>query len=279
MKRKLLVAAAALGLGACDEDEITLPAPPDVSGTRAVYDNPTGTLAPDRLPCAAAAAVAAIDDSQLDGLGQLLDEGLADLRRRLADSGLPTDDREQRDDEERRLRGSIVLTHICRGWDPTATLPDQGKNGALTLTAVVDDGKLQSVVWGTASSCLAREQVLDQTALATTINLFFDGQLIVGLDRGLPDADDDDGDGQSTTGFLVIVSGTVGTEQRRASVDADFRVRFPVLEVRVPGDGGDVIAVVDPTAPQLVSVRTRDGTQSAAPADCGDAATKSLPRP
>jgi hypothetical protein len=263
----VLGAATAGAIAACEEDEVVLPTPPDVSSLRAAYDTPTGTLSGDGLACAAAAAMATIDDNYLDALQQLIGDGLTSVRQRLIDSGLPIDDQGNLDAEELRVRGSIVVTRICQGWDPAATVPDQASNGDLTLTALVDESKLQKVVWGAAHNCLARVDVLQGTPRAASIDLFFNGDVVVGLDRGLP------ADWQSA-GFLVKVDAVVGTAELRRQVSFDFHVRFPQLELRLPGEGGDIIAVVDPTAPSTVTLRTRDGTTTVAPGDCSTAATR-----
>jgi hypothetical protein len=265
-KSKLMAVALSALAAACDDD-VELPAAPEVDGIEAAYQAPTGSLAPEQLACAAADAVEQYQGQHLAQLRLAMTDALADLRQRLIDVGLPVGDEDEQGDEEARRRGWLRLQRTCRGWDPAATAVDPTANGTITLTAVVDDSKLARVLWGVASGCRERVQVGNAAA-----ELFFDGTLVVVLDRGLPESADQ-------TRFIFQLQGQAGVGQARGMADVDFRATFPagreanpaaqqsslLIELRLPRPDGDVIAGIGSDG---VTLRARNGTFTATPEDC-----------
>ena len=91
----MLVSAAAVALAiGCDQETITLPAPPMAAETQqlvAVYDMPTATLNVGNIQQAAADARARLQEIQPDWFPGVVSDLLTRLRARLDDGSLPTD--------------------------------------------------------------------------------------------------------------------------------------------------------------------------------------------
>jgi hypothetical protein len=237
--------------GCEDGSEDDLPSPPDLSGLVRAYEEPTGSVEAEDIPCLGQEALRRLGEGRLGQVRDAVVDALAALRQRLEDGGLPTETDEPADEDEPRLRGVLRIQRICRGWDPQLTTPDPDASGQIDLHALVEDRALQPVIWGEARSCLARVEVPRLPA----VNLFLDATLELFLYRGLRAGGE--------TSFLLRLQGEVGGEQDRRTVDWDFRVSTASIDLRLPARDGDVVASV---AGGLVELRTAAGSFSFDPA-------------
>jgi hypothetical protein len=248
MSKKQAWGLALLVLAGCgDEEQMTLPTPPDLTGLEQEYAAPTGTVAPDEVACLAQQAQKRLDDDELPFVRQLMTDALDALRRRIDASGLPTDPAEPIDSSDARLRGVVTVERICRGWDSSVTTPDPATNGTIVLNALYADG-LKPVIWGQATGCRGPVAI----GPAPFANIYLDATLEFYLYRGLRAGGD--------TSFLLKLNGEVGTDQSRHAVDWDFRWSTASLDVRVPSRDGEVIAAVDEQG--RVELHGRDGMVS-----------------
>jgi hypothetical protein len=238
-----LAFAALLAFAGCDDNEMELPTPPDLSALVAAYENPTGTVAPQDVSCIGQAALDRVLDDRLEPLRDLVADALSTLRQRMQASGLPTDTAEPIDEDEPRLRGVVHVERICRGWDPQATAPDPDRNGRIDLNALVH-GSMVPVVWGQATACQGR---VGQGGPAT-LELYLNASLEIFLYRGLV------GGGPPT--FLLALHGEYGIDGERWPVNWDFRMSASSIDLRIARDDGDLVASV---GGGRVELQTRDG--------------------
>jgi hypothetical protein len=243
--------ALALTVGACSQD-VTLPAPPreaEVNAAAAVYDNPTGTIDAANIQSTLDAIEARLIDLHIDWLPTLIAEGLTRLERRIRDANLTAETDDGAETAARTIIDAVIdLDRVCRGWSDPAGRPDAAANGSLALTAVVDDGVLSQDVWGGASACKTRLDVVAASAISVTpspsVNLAIDGTLDIRLYGPLPRSVGD-------AKFLLLFSGRLGTDDRTADVSFDFRVLDGQLAFRYAVSDGEIIVEVGLTSLSL----------------------------
>jgi hypothetical protein len=254
----VLFLSGAVGSLACERG-IELPEPPvEVEQLVAEYEEPSGTL---NEQGAAALVTEALRRQQLvdaSQLGLVVAEQLVAIRGQLEGRDLPTTPGQTAPDLP-ELDAFVRLRRICRGWEDDGAPPDQGLNGFIELTAVVEQGRLTPVLWGPAERCRTRVPLPGEREL--TWNAYLDGDLWVrpigSLPRDVTEAD-----------FLLGFQGTVGGERLRGTVNFDLRFAYPQIELRLPVADGNVIASV---GLEGVSLRARNGqfACSVEPPACG----------
>src|SRR5262249_35072813 len=144
---------AAMGVAACAPSAIALPESPNkaqVDAVAAVYESPTGTIDVASIQATLDAADARLTEMHLDWLPDLVAEALMRVAQRLADAKEPTDPVAPVQTDHVIIDAVIVLERVCRGWSDPAGAPDAAANGSVDLTAVIDDGRLRSDLWGAA---------------------------------------------------------------------------------------------------------------------------------
>jgi hypothetical protein len=243
-----LLALASVAL-ACGPGNVTLPTPPMEAETAALvmtYQMPTGNLDTSNIDQVRSDAQARLDELHLDWLPDLLSDALTRLRGRLDAAGLPDDPASTPDPNRGQLTAVATITRICAGWSDPPGPPDQAANGSVEVTAIVDVGKLNPEVWGTATSCLARFPPSGSTGpvatnSSTVVNATLDGTLIIYALGPLPS---DPTEGQ----FLVSFSGSIGVGDQVGSASFDFELSNSAVRFRVPvASGGDAIVTVGTT--------------------------------
>ena len=242
-------AALAIAAGGCGPEPITLPEPPRAAETAqlvATYDMPTATLDLDNIDQVRSDAQARMADLHLDWLPDLVSDLLTRLRQRVDAGGLPDDPMTVPNGRRAQLTAVANLHRVCAGWDNPAGAPDEAANGALDVTAIVDTGRLNPEIWGTATACRARFPPADTGAAAVgvvnpvVVNATVDGTLIVYLLGPLPSTA---GDAQ----LLVSFDGSIGVSDQTKSVSFDFEIFNGSVRFRVPVGGGDAIVTVGTT--------------------------------
>jgi hypothetical protein len=205
------------------------PVPARLATVAAEYDLPTGTV-----PARAAAALAELQQKSAviaeSHLPEIFTDALVLLRTRLRRGGLPVD---LAASDRPPYNAYARIDQTCRGWDERSTVPDPVANGRIELTAEVRATQIERTIWGSAAACRGRVDIAD----AASVHAYLDGTLGVYLFGPLPRR-------ASEARFLVQLQGTLGTEQRQAPADLDFRVLYPQVEVRVAVPDGHVIGVV-----------------------------------
>ena len=239
---------AALGLG-CGPGTVTLPTPPMEAETAALvmtYQMPAGNLDTSNINQVLSDAQTRLNQLNLDWLPDLLSDALAQLRTRLDAAGLPDDPTSMPDTRKGQLTAVVTVTRICAGWSDPAGPPDQAANGSVEVNAIVDTGKLNPEIWGTATSCLARFPPAGSTgavasATSTVVNATLNGTLILYSLGPLPS---DPSDAQ----LLVVFSGSLGVGAQVGSASFDFEISKSQVKFRVPvASGGDAIVTVGTT--------------------------------
>ena len=185
--------------------------------------------------------------TQIDRLPTLLSDVLARARRRLEAAGLSVDPSTAPEDERFAEATAVAnVTSICAGWDDPAGPPDQAANGAVQVTAIVDTGRLNPEVWGTATACKARfPPASDGAAIgsvtAPVVMATLDGTLIIYSLGPLPTSTVD-------AQFLVSFEGMIGVGDQVRSASFDFQVANGSVKFRIPvASGGDAIVTVGVT--------------------------------
>jgi hypothetical protein len=254
--RALIVAiAAALALSAsgCGDDGPTLPDAPmaeQMTDLEAIYLNPTGTIDVANVQSTLDAVDARLTDLHLDWLPALISEALVRLSERIDDVGLVSEGSAEAPTKHTIISAVVELERICRGW--TGSIVPDAANGTLDLTAVVEDGKLRSDVWGTASACKTRLDPLD-TSVGNDLlaaNLSVDAALDVRLYGPLPRS-------VGEAKFLLLFDGRLGTEERSTDTSFDFLVLDGHLAFRFAVSDGDVIVEIGATS---ISLRGSNAT-------------------
>jgi hypothetical protein len=242
----LLLAALALG---CGPGTVTLPTPPMEAETAALvmtYQMPTGKLDTSNINQVLSDAQTRLNELNLDWLPDLLSDALAQLRTRLDAAGLPDDPTSMPDTRKGQLTAVVTVTRICAGFSNPAGPPDQATNGSVEVNAIVDTGKLNPEIWGTATSCLALFPPAGSTgavasATSTVVNATLNGTLILYSLGPLPS---DPSDAQ----LLVVFSGSLGVGAQVGSASFDFEISKSQVKFRIPvSSGGDAIVTVGTT--------------------------------
>jgi hypothetical protein len=248
----LTLAAAALG---CGPSTVTLPTPPMQAETAALvmtYQMPTATLDTTKIDQVFSDAQTRLAELHLDWLPDLLSDALTRLQSRLAAAGLSSDPASMPDTRKGQLTAVATVTRICAGWSDPPGPPDAAANGSIEVTAIVDTGRINPEVWGTATNCLARfppagstsnDAVVSDTSTdhSMVVNATLNGTLILYLLGPLPV---NPADAQ----MLVIFSGSIGVGDQVGSASFDFQISKSQVQFRVPvASGGDAIVTVGTT--------------------------------
>ena len=252
-RRDLVSRGVAIALGAiafgCGPGTVTLPTPPMEAQTAALvmtYQMPTGNLDTSNIDQVRSDAQTRLAELNLDWLPDLLSDALSRLRSRLDAAGLPDDPTSTPDSRKGQLTAVVNITRICAGWSDPSGPPDQAANGSVEVTAIVDSGKLNPEIWGTATSCLARFPPAGSTgavasATSTVVNATLNGTLILYSLGPLPS---DPSDAQ----LLVVFNGSLGVGSQVGSASFDFQISKSQVKFRVPvASGGDAIVTVGTT--------------------------------
>jgi hypothetical protein len=244
------LAAAVAGLAAC-VSRLDIPTPPMQTETQALaaeYDMPTGSVDIASVQVTLDAVNAKLPDLDLDWLPNLASDLLSSLNRRLAQSGLPDDPDASVETHHFILSAVVSLHRICEGFDNPPG-PVDSANGVIDATAVVQDGRLEPEVWGTATGCKTNLSLFGGPAL--TGNATLDGAVIIYLLGPLPTS-------VSNARFLFQFNGQVGIANQTTNSSIDFRVLDGRLDFRVPVSDGDI--VVEVGTGSSVTVRASNGT-------------------
>jgi len=242
------MALASVALG-CGPGTVTLPTPPMEAETAALvmtYQMPTGSLDTSNIDQVRSDAQTRLDELHVDWLPDLLTEALVGLRNRLDGAGLPDDPASTPESRKGQLTAVVSITRICAGWSDPSGPPDQAANGSVEVTAIVDTGKLNPEIWGTATSCLARFPPAGSTGVvasntSTVVNATLDGTLILYSLGPLPKD-------TSEAQLLVVFSGSIGVGDHVGSASFDFQISKTEVKFRIPvASGGDAIVTVGTT--------------------------------
>jgi hypothetical protein len=243
-----LATLAVAGSSSCSSS-LDIPTPPMAAQTVALaasYDTPTGSLDLEDARASLTAVTAAIPALHLDWFPQLASNLLTSLDQRIQGNGLPTNPDASVETHHFIVTAVIDLHRICVGWGDPAGPPDGG-NGAIDATAVVQKGRLDAEVWGTATSCKMNLSLLGG---AVNEDVMFSGTLILYLLGPLPT-------GASNERFLFQFEGPMEVAGlQSASTSIDFRVFDGALAFRLPVSDGDVI--VEPMG-SSVTLRASNG--------------------
>ncbi|HVZ85379.1 MAG TPA: hypothetical protein VHG72_00295 [Polyangia bacterium] len=259
--------AAVVVTAGCGQGTVTLPTPPMQAETAqlvATYQMPTGMLDTTNIQQAASDAKARVGQLQLNWLPNVISDALTGLGKRLDQTGLPTSPSTMPDPKRAQLTAVAEVNRLCEGFsgsadaglpfDAGATLdagatPDAGANGSIDLTGIVDTGKLNPEIWGTASACRTQvapvsssqlQGVASTLGVNTTLDVAIDGTLILYLLGPFPTSLDD-------LQVLVTFTGTLGVEGQVATGSLDFEIQNDAVSFRIQEGGGDVIVTVGAT--------------------------------
>ena len=152
----LLLSWASVGCG-----DLELPEPPDMSMLVEAYSNPTGELNQGTAVDLGNELVAIYEDRRDFSPQNLLSQIVGDIED--VGGGEIGDGAEGDGAGEQRINGNVIdvaaiaeIHRICDGWGDAVI--DEGANGALDLTATLDNGGMIPVVWGTFSHCKVQRQ-------------------------------------------------------------------------------------------------------------------------
>jgi hypothetical protein len=248
---RCLLAAAVAGVGAasgCGPETNDLELPPipfELRDVAADYVQPTGTV-PENAQQAIDDAGQRLDIIAQTRIAELITEALAALRIRLADLSLSTDPDGGVDTERATFDARASSSRVCRGWDDAVTTPDTS-NGSVQLFAQVATSRLVNQVWGAASACRGRVDVVGEAAVHT----YLDGALAIYLLGPLPTSVRD-------ARFIMAFDGTVGTERTgMRAIDFDYAFNQGQIEVRIPVADGVIIGSVGLSG---ITLRGANGT-------------------
>ena len=220
--------ATALAVAACD-GSLSMPSAPNLDAVVATYENPPGTVDTARVNQMLADAHARMKELHLDWLPPLIVGVVSRLRERMEDNGLPTDPQVAPNSNKKNIDAVAKVTHVCRGFQDPPESPDAEKNGTFELTATIQTGSLERIVWGTAAACRERITVGDRV----TVDAQLDGTVILYLYGPLPST-------------LAEVQLLVRIEKPGATGASgfDFRIVAGTVEFRLPAQDGDIIVAV-----------------------------------
>lgn len=213
--------------GACTPST-EVPTPPDLASTASIYDSPTGTIDASNLSSFLDKATSEL--SLVDSADPLtfLSAISRTISSRLSADNLPENDAPVTSSVE--VDAVIAVSQTCLAWDSSIPI-DQNANGSLTIQTVIDKSVLSRVLWGTASRCQ-----LTASADEGGTDVSVDGA--IGLYRYDSITED-----PASSEFLVRVDGTISSATDVVAA-LDFRISPDLLEIRVPLESGDVIALL-----------------------------------
>jgi len=235
-----LAGAVAAVLTGCGPGPLPLPPGPDLDALVVKYQAPTGTIDPQRINDVIVAAQARIGQLQLDWLPDLLAQLMTRLRARLDDNGVPSDPSVAPNLNHPGIDATIRLAQTCRGWDDPVGAANADENGALSLTAVVENSTFHRGLVAAAESCRGRVQPSNQFKVATGVDLkvFVDGSLGIYFYAPVPRT-------LAETHALVQISGQLGTMAGgNVAGEFDFVIDYPHVEVSLDRSDGNVILEV-----------------------------------
>ena len=237
MKISILVGIVTLSAGALPAciSKLNAPAPPMQAETEALaasYDRPTGTVEVNNIRETLGAVDVVIPSLALDWLPAFASGLLVDLNQRIGGSGLPSNPDASVEFHHFILSAVVDLQRICAGWTDPAGPPNAAANGTIDATAIVENGRLDAEVWGTATACKVSLTSLNG-ALSGDSTL--DGALILLLLGPLPTT-------VSNARFLFTFTGQIGIANQMVNSSIDFRVFDGRLDLRVPVSNGDIVA-------------------------------------
>lgn len=202
------------------------------------YEMPTGTLDTARVNQIAEDVRARIDELEMDWLPAVMSRVLVRLQERFEAGGLPDDPEAPPDSDRGNVKAVVDLLRVCPGWLDPPSSPDAAENGSVQVTALVENTRIERLLWGTATDCRWRLSLTDGMALSRavdpTINAIFDGTLILYLYGPLPREGGE-------AAFFMRFTGELGREERVRQLSFDFRVLEGQIEVRHPVEDGDII--------------------------------------
>jgi hypothetical protein len=244
----LALLTAALVVGGCAPEPVTLPEPPRAAETAALvatYQMPTATLDPSGIVQIMNDAQARLTDLHLDWLPDLVSNLLVAVGNRLSDGGISKDPASTPDPTRAQVTAFLQVHRICPGWDDPVGPPDEAQNGALDATAIVDTGRLNPEVWGTATACRVRVPPAGSTSALSVVtppvvNAILDGTLIIYSLGPLPRTVDE-------AQFLLSFDGAVTVGDQTKTLSFDFQIVNRSVEFRVPVGNGDAIVTVGAT--------------------------------
>jgi hypothetical protein len=230
-----------IGLAGCGPEPVTLPSPPlgtDVAAVSQSYQMPTAVLDTSQIDQTYTAVRSALDNLPVDWLPPLVSDLLTTVHNRLDAAGLPSTPNLNLP-VGAKVTAVVSVNRVCNGWDGSST-PDQGTNGSVSATAVVQNGVLQPLAWATAQQC--HQQVMPSTASsainqAATVNGFLDGALEFYLLGQLPSV---------TNGaqLLVVFQGTLGVNDHTASASFDMQLAVGFVKFKVSVNNGYVVVTL-----------------------------------
>jgi hypothetical protein len=249
---------ATLGLGAlvillgdaASCSNLTIPTPPmaaETAALAALYDMPTGSIDIANVQANLSTVNADIPSFQFDWFPDVASSLLTSLSQRIQGNGLPDNPDASVETHHFVLSAVIDLQRICVGWDNPPGPPNSA-NGNIDATAVIESGRLNPEVWGTATSCKINLSLLQDSLSG---NVMFDGSLILYLLGPLPTS-------AANERFLFQFNGQLQVGSQSVSSSIDFRVFDGTLAFRLPVSDGDVI-VEPPTTGSTVTLRASNG--------------------
>jgi hypothetical protein len=254
VKTRAILGLGALALGsAASCSNLNLPTPPMAAQTAALaaaYDMPTGSIDIAAVQGVLGSISREIPNFQLDWFPEVATKLLTSLDQRIQGSGLPDNPDASVETHHFIVSAVVDLHRICEGWDDPAS-PPSSANGTIDATAVVEHGRLDPEVWGTATSCKINLSLLDGSL---TGNVMFDGPVILYLLGPLPTS-------ASNARFLFQFNGQLQVGGQSDNSSIDFRVFDGTLAFRLRVSDGDVI--VEPpttgTTGSTVTLRASNG--------------------
>ena len=229
-----------IGAAGCGPGQVTLPSPPlgtDVAAVSASYQMPTAVLDTAQIDQTYMTVKATLDTLPVDWLPPLVADVLNAVQKRLQASGLPDSPAKNDIPSGAKVTSVLEVKRVCNGWDGSST-PDEGANGSITATALVEEGVLQPVAWATAQQC--HQQVMPSSASsalnqALTVNASLDGSLefyLLGQLASVTNGAD----------ALVAFAGTAGVGDQTGSASFDMQLSDSFVKFKV-SIGSDYVVV------------------------------------
>jgi hypothetical protein len=233
------VALIVVGGGCTPATEV--PTPPDLASTASIYDAPTGTIDASNLSSFLGKATSEL--SLVDSADPIafLSAISSTISSQLSTDSLPENDAPVTSAIE--VDAVLTVNQTCLAWESSIPI-DANANGSLSIRTVIDQSVLSRVLWGTASHCR-----LTAAADEGGTDVSVDGA--IGLYRYDSLSTD-----PANAEFLVRVDGTISSASDVVAA-LDFRISPDLLEIRVPLESGDVIALLKSGK---IGVRAANGT-------------------
>ncbi len=270
--RVLTGLSMAVAVGACGEERLTVPVPPDMEALVTAYESPQGRLDAAVLVDALLFATGHVETVRSLGIDQeLLDAVKVTFEAEYEPDGSPLVDvdvgadvngggdgegelGQSRQGLSALSEGYLRARRVCRGWQ-SEPIVDPELNGTVVLAATFTADGPDPVVWGEATECrYAFDGRLVRVGGATGD----EGRMLrMHIGRGLGFSDV----GREPVIFELDLDFQLDDFEERLSVD--FRVTaFDEVEVRVPSSvvpsaGGHL--VVQYWGGELVGVRASNG--------------------